>query len=103
MVGSEVIGLVPMEALIEQVPPSVLLQPVRTETERFLFAVGVKDQIEMLDEYLSTLKARPLELPRWLPVTPEKAVAAIDQRGRREPEPGRWRVLPQRQIHTDLS
>jgi V/A-type H+-transporting ATPase subunit I len=71
---------VPMEAVIEQVPPSVLLQPVRTETERFLFAVGVKDQIEMLDEYLSTLKARPLELPRWLPGTPEEAVAAIDQR-----------------------
>ncbi len=71
---------VPMDADIQQVPPSVLLQPVRTERERFLFAVGAGEQIEMLDEYLATLKARPLELPRWLPPEPSEAVAAIDQR-----------------------
>ena len=71
---------VPRDADIQQVPPSVLLQPVRTETERFLFAVGAGEQIEMLDEYLATLKARPLELPRWLPPEPSEAVAAIDQR-----------------------
>jgi len=72
--------VVPMEAEIQQVPPSVLLQPVRTETKRFLFAVGETVQIEMLDEYLTTLKARPLELPRWLPGEPAEAVAAIDKR-----------------------
>jgi len=71
---------VPMDADIQQVPPSVLLQPVRTETDRFLFAVGEKAQIEMLDEYMSTLKARPLELPRWLPVSPPEAIRAIDTR-----------------------
>jgi len=72
--------VVPMDAEIQQVPPSVLLQPVRSETDRFLFAVGAKTQIEMLDEYLTTLKARPLELPRWLPGTAAEAAGAIDQR-----------------------
>ncbi len=72
--------VVPEDAEIQQVPPSVLLQPVRTEANRFLFAVGENEQIQMLDEYLAALKARPLELPRWLPGEPSEARAAIDER-----------------------
>jgi len=72
--------VVPVDAEIRQVPPSVLLQPVRSDSQRFLFAVGEQSQIRLLDEYLSTLKARPLELPRWLPEEPSQAVTLIDQR-----------------------
>jgi len=72
--------VLPEDAEIHQVPPSVLLHLVKTEANRFLFAVGENEQIQMLDEYLAALKARPLELPRWLPGEPSEARAAIDQR-----------------------
>ena len=72
--------VVPEDAVIEQVPPSVLLQPVRTETARFVFAVGEAVQIAMLDEYMAALKARPLKLPGWLPGDHADALAAIDER-----------------------
>ncbi len=72
--------LLPLEAVIEQVPPSVLLQPAYGASGRFLFAVGEQTQIDMLDEYLATLKARRLDLPVWLPDDWRQALAAIDDR-----------------------
>lgn len=72
--------VVPEDTVVQEVPPSVLLQPVRTEAYRFLFAVGERKQIQMLDEYLAALKARPLELPKWLPGEPSAVRTAIDQR-----------------------
>jgi V/A-type H+-transporting ATPase subunit I len=72
--------VVPPDAVIQQVPPSVLLQPVRTETSRYIFAVGEAAQIDMLDEYMAALKSRPLTLPGWLPGDHDDALAAIDER-----------------------
>jgi len=72
--------VIPEDAELQQVPPSVLLQPVLTETNRFLFALGKSEQIRILEEHLVALKARALELPKWLPGGPSEARAAIDQR-----------------------
>ncbi len=72
--------LLPVDAVIEQVPASVLLQPAFSPANRFLFAVGNREQIEMLDEYLTTLKARRLELPDWLPGAWQDALAIIDDK-----------------------
>jgi len=72
--------VIPEDAELQQVPPSVLLQPVLTETNRFLFALGNSEQIRILEEHLVALKARALELPKWLPGGPSEARAAIDQR-----------------------
>lgn len=72
--------IVPEEAELVEVPPAVLLQPVRSAANRFLLAVGEQAQVDMLDAYLASLKARSLELPAWLPGDRDAALGAIDEK-----------------------
>lgn len=70
----------PDEAELREAPPSVLLKTVRGTSHRFLFAVGAMREIEALETALSTLKARRIEVPPWLPPDVAKARAELDRR-----------------------
>ncbi len=70
--------LMPDDTLIEQLPPSVLIQHVEAVGNNFLLAVGESEQMEELDERLSMLRARRLVLPDNLsrdPVTCRSDIA----------------------------
>ena len=72
--------VVPPTAVLQQAPPSVLMENVQTEQRRYLFAVGQRSQILALDEQMTALRARPLTLPAWLPAEPGGAQVAVQAR-----------------------
>jgi V/A-type H+-transporting ATPase subunit I len=68
---------------VEEVPPSVIVQPVRAGELSYLLAVGPTQQIAVFDETLTAHNARRLTLPPGLPAQREAARAVsrarIDQ------------------------
>jgi V/A-type H+-transporting ATPase subunit I len=59
-----------------EVPPSVIVQPIRGGEYRYLLAVGPAEQIAVFDETLTAHHARRLALPPALPARREAAQAA---------------------------
>lgn len=72
--------LLPTDAQIQQFPTAVLVQPVHTETHRFLLALGEAAAIEQLDEQMAALRARSLVLPGWLPGSAREAHRLVMER-----------------------
>jgi V/A-type H+-transporting ATPase subunit I len=61
---------------VEEVPPSVIVLPVRAGEFSYLLAVGPTQQIAVFDETLTAHNARRLTLPPGLPAQREAARAA---------------------------
>lgn len=58
--------VLPTDARVPQVPPAVIVQSVATEAHEFLFAVGPREEIEVLDRELVAYKARRVSIPVFL-------------------------------------
>lgn len=64
------------------IPPAVLVLRIESSGSIFLLAVGPRSQIEALDETLTALEARRLELPDSLPADPKAALTTVRSRAR---------------------
>lgn len=58
--------VLPPEARVPQVPPGVIVQSVTTQAHDFLFAVGPRDEIDVLDRELMAHKARRVTIPKFI-------------------------------------
>ncbi len=58
--------VLPQDARVPQMPPAVITQTVTTTAHHFLFAVGPRDEIDVLDRELMAHKARRVTVPSFL-------------------------------------
>lgn len=61
-------------------PDGVILQRIATHDHHFLLAVGTRDGIDLLQQQLQTLKARPVAIPEGLPSVASEAAALVEER-----------------------
>lgn len=58
--------VLPPDAHVPQVPPAVIIQSVTTKAHDFLFALGSREEIDLLDRELVAHKARRVTVPSFL-------------------------------------
>ncbi len=72
--------LLPGEATLSELPPSVLVQLVQTDDKRFLLALGERQHLDDLDERLISQHARRLTLPAGLHRDPQRCRQEVDDK-----------------------
>ena len=58
--------VLPQDARMPQIPPAVIVQSVTTNVHHFFFAVGPREEIDLLDRELMAHKGRRLTIPIYL-------------------------------------
>ncbi len=64
--------------------PAVLRDRYEIGPRAFVLAVGPSTEMDALDQEMAALKARPVEIPLWLPSGREAALEAVRQRRERD-------------------
>jgi V/A-type H+-transporting ATPase subunit I len=80
MLGARLYRL-PAETALEEWPASVLRQDlVDADGQAYVLAIGPVEAVGRLDERMTTIKARRLMMPAWLPDDPQAARSALGER-----------------------
>ncbi len=72
--------VLPPEARIPQLPPAVIIQSVTTKAHDFLFAVGPRKEVDLLDRELVAHKARRITVPSFLGSDWQGALLQVTER-----------------------
>jgi V/A-type H+-transporting ATPase subunit I len=71
--------LLPEQATLPELPPSVLVQFIETEEKRFLLALGERKSLAELDDRLASQRARRLILPQGLHSDPRQCADDVNR------------------------